>query len=289
MRAREIRAQAREALSGNWTTFILLNVMYVLAISVLTFINYFIPFLGAIAYILLIVPLTYSYSQNLLRLKRKETDNAFEFFKEIFANFKRSWSVVGRTIQKVLIPCIVAVVALIIFYISLTSVVISAIFGGGSIIAVLYVVAFISLFISIIAYIVLFVRGLLYMLSTYIAIDNPQMTAKESVDTSAKLMNGNRWKYICLSLSFLGWMILSIITFGFGYIFLLPYMSVAYVCFYEALAGKKQSNSASNDSDTVEVSQEPVVEANNENEQKNVVLDTFTVNDNNDNDNPIKQ
>lgn len=44
MRAREIRAQAREALSGNWTTFILLNVMYVLAISVLTFINYFIPF-----------------------------------------------------------------------------------------------------------------------------------------------------------------------------------------------------------------------------------------------------
>ena len=229
MRAREIRAQAREALSGNWTTFILLNVMYVLAISVLTFINYFIPFLVVIAYILLIVPLTYSYSQNLLRLKRKETDNAFEFFKEIFANFKRSWSVVGRTIQKVLIPCIVAVVALIIFYISLTSVVISAIFGGGSIIAVLYVVAFISLFISIIAYIVLFVRGLLYMLSTYIAIDNPQMTAKESVDTSAKLMNGNRWKYICLSLSFLGWMILSIITFGFGYIFLLPYMSVAYV------------------------------------------------------------
>lgn len=288
MRAREIRAQAREALSGNWTTFILLNVMYVLAISVLTFINYFIPFLGAIAYILLIVPLTYSYSQNLLRLKRKETDNAFEFFKEIFANFKRSWSVVGRTIQKVLIPCIAAVVALIIFYISLTSVVISAIFGGGSIIAVLYVVAFISLFISIIAYIVLFVRGLLYMLSTYIAIDNPQMTAKESVDTSAKLMNGNRWKYICLSLSFLGWMILSIITFGFGYIFLLPYMSVAYVCFYEALAGKKQSNSASNDSDTVEVSQEPVVEANNENEQKNVVLNTFKVNDN-DNDNPIKQ
>ena len=67
-------------------------------------------------------------------------------------------------------------------------------------------------------------------------------------------------------------------------------MSVAYVCFYEALAGKKQSNSASNDSDTVEVSQEPVVEANNENEQKNVVLNTFKVNDNdNDNDNPIKQ
>ena len=289
MRAREIRAQAREALSGNWTTFILLNVMYVLAISVLTFINYFIPFLGIIAYVLLIVPLAYSYSKNLLRLKRKETDNAFEFFKEIITNFKRSWSIVGRTILKVLIPCIVAIVALIVFYISLTSVVISAIFGGGSIIAVLYVVAFISLFISVIAYIVLIVRGLLYMLSTYIAIDNPQMTAKESVDTSANLMNGNRWKYICLSLSFLGWMILSIITFGFGFIFLLPYMSVAYVCFYEALAGKKQSNSASNDSDTVEVSQEPVVEANNENEQKNVVLDTFTVNDNNDNDNPIKQ
>lgn len=82
MRAREIRAQAREALSGNWTTFILLNVMYVLAISVLTFINYFIPFLGAIAYILLIVPLTYSYSQNLLRLKEKKQIMHLNFSKK---------------------------------------------------------------------------------------------------------------------------------------------------------------------------------------------------------------
>ena len=242
MRAREIRAQAREALSGNWTTFILLNVMYVLAISVLTFINYFIPFLGIIAYVLLIVPLAYSYSKNLLRLKRKETDNAFEFFKEIITNFKRSWSIVGRTILKVLIPCIVAIVALIVFYISLTSVVISAIFGGGSIIAVLYVVAFISLFISIIAYIVLFVRGLLYMLSTYIAIDNPQMTAKESVDTSAKLMNGNRWKYICL-ITF----VFRLDDFIYYYIWIWIYILVTiYECslwyaFYEALAGKKQS------------------------------------------------
>ena len=52
-------------------------------------------------------------------------------------------------------------------------------------------------------------------------------------------MKGNRWKIILLELSFIGWAILSVFSLGIGYLWLLPYMQVAMVCFYDRLAQPK--------------------------------------------------
>ena len=52
-------------------------------------------------------------------------------------------------------------------------------------------------------------------------------------------MKGYKWKYVCLSLSFIGWMLLSILTLGIGLIFLYPYMQVSYICFYEKICEEK--------------------------------------------------
>ena len=157
----------------------------------------------------------------------------------------------------------------------------SAIVGNESALVVSsfgYLIVMVALFIG---YIWLIVRGLLCVLSTYIAIDNPQMSAKETVDLSVKLMKGNRWKYIFLSLSFIGWMILSILTLGIGFIFLFPYMSVAMAFFYENLAGKVKSNPISSESGKIEIIQKPEQIVNN-------VTSNQTINDVNENNNPIK-
>ena len=281
MKAKEIRAQAREALSGNWATFILLNVMYVLSIAVLSFLNVLIPIVGYIALVVLTIPLAYGFLKNLLRLKRKETDNAFEFFKYTFNDFARAWCVTGRILLKLIVPLIIVGISLIAIVILAVFVAMSAIVGNESALVVSsfgYLIVMVALFIG---YIWLIVRGLLCVLSTYIAIDNPQMSAKDTVDLSAKLMKGNRWKYIFLSLSFIGWMILSILTLGIGFIFLFPYMSVAMVCFYENLAGKTKSNPISNESGKIEIIQKPEQIVNN-------VTSNQTINDVNENNNPIK-
>ena len=281
MKAREIRAQAREALSGNWATFVLLNVMYVLSTVVLSVLNAFIPIIGYIALMVLTVPLAYGYLKNLLRLKRKETDNAFEFFRYTFNDFGRAWCVTGRILLKLIVPLIIVGISLIAIVILAVFVAMSAIVGNESALVVSsfgYLIVMVALFIG---YIWLIVRGLLCVLSTYIAIDNPQMSAKETVDLSVKLMKGNRWKYIFLSLSFIGWMILSILTLGIGFIFLFPYMSVAMVCFYENLAGKTKSNPISNESGKIEIIQKPEQIVNN-------LTSNQTINDVNENNNPIK-
>ena len=55
-------------------------------------------------------------------------------------------------------------------------------------------------------------------------------------------MKGNRSKYFLLILSFFGWTILSILTFGIGLLWLMPYMQVTTVCFYEHLINSKVEN-----------------------------------------------
>ena len=229
----------------------------------------------------LTVPLAYGYLKNLLRLKRKETDNAFEFFRYTFNDFARAWCVTGRILLKLIVPLIIVGISLIAIVILAVFVAMSAITGneGGLVASSLgYLVVLVILFIG---YVWLIVRGLLCVLSTYIAIDNPQMSAKDTVDLSAKLMKGNRWKYIFLSLSFIGWMILSILTLGIGFIFLFPYMSVAMVCFYENLAGKTKSSPISSESGKIEIIQKPEQIVNN-------LTSNQTINDVNENNNPIK-
>lgn len=89
-------------------------------------------------------------------------------------------------------------------------------------------------------------KGLLYVLSYYIAYDNPEMTAKDAVQKSEDLMKGNRWKFFVLQLSFIGWAILACITFGIGYFWLIPYMMITFICFYEALLNKNNGDNGNN-------------------------------------------
>ena len=59
------------------------------------------------------------------------------------------------------------------------------------------------------------------------------MTANTAITLSRKMMNGNKWKFFCLSLSFIGWMLLGILTLGIGFLFLNPYMQASKVAFFE--------------------------------------------------------
>ena len=95
-------------------------------------------------------------------------------------------------------------------------------------------ILFVVLYIASLIYV--FSRSLLYVLSFNICYDNPEFSSKECVKQSATLMKGNRGNYFLLILSFIGWAILSLFTFGIGMLWLFPYIQVASVCFYERVA-----------------------------------------------------
>lgn len=73
----------------------------------------------------------------------------------------------------------------------------------------------------------------------YILAENPKIERKKAFKLSKEMMKGNKWKTFILDLSFLGWELLSIFTFGLLNIFYInPYKVATTVELYEVL--KKQ-------------------------------------------------
>ena len=72
-----------------------------------------------------------------------------------------------------------------------------------------------------------------YALTPYIIMDEPELTARQAITRSCEIMEGRRWKLFCLYLSFIGWGILSLLTFGIGFLWLAPYMNASIAAFYE--------------------------------------------------------
>lgn len=77
------------------------------------------------------------------------------------------------------------------------------------------------------------VKSLAYSMANYILAENPQMTAREALRASRKLMDGKKGKLFYISLSFIGWCLLGTITLGIAYIWILPYMYATIAAFYD--------------------------------------------------------
>lgn len=79
------------------------------------------------------------------------------------------------------------------------------------------------------------IAGLNYSMATYIANDHPELTARQAIAASKKMMQGHKWRLFCLDLSFLGWTLAAALTLGIGSFALAPYYETAKACFYQDL------------------------------------------------------
>ena len=69
------------------------------------------------------------------------------------------------------------------------------------------------------------VKSYAYALAEFIAMENPEMSASDCLRLSQERMDGHKKELFLLDLSFIGWHILCMFTFGIGYLFLAPYMA----------------------------------------------------------------
>ena len=61
----------------------------------------------------------------------------------------------------------------------------------------------------------------------------------EAIKRSFKIMNGHKWELFIMGLSFLGWLILSVLTLGIGLLWLLPYIQVTLRIYYLSITGRE--------------------------------------------------
>ena len=75
-----------------------------------------------------------------------------------------------------------------------------------------------------------------YFLVPYIAAENPDMTARQAVTLSRKMMKGHKWQCFVFELSFLGWEVLGALTMGiFNVLYTNPYKVAAFTRYYAEL------------------------------------------------------
>ncbi len=79
------------------------------------------------------------------------------------------------------------------------------------------------------------VKSLAYSMSPYILADNPEVGGNEAITKSREMMDGHKTEFFLLNLSFIGYIILSIFTFGILLIWLIPYMEASKAEFYTRL------------------------------------------------------
>lgn len=71
-----------------------------------------------------------------------------------------------------------------------------------------------------------------YAIIPYIIADDATISNKEAFAKAKAIMKGKKWKLFKLEFSFIGWYLLSILTLGLGYVFLIPYVEAARAEFY---------------------------------------------------------
>lgn len=98
--------------------------------------------------------------------------------------------------------------------------------------ALVSVAAVVTIFLLCIPAIIL---GMYYGMVPFLLRDYKELTWRETLRTSREMMRGHVWQYFCLQMSFIGWIILAILTCGIGLIWLQPYIIATEAAFYDDL------------------------------------------------------
>ena len=82
------------------------------------------------------------------------------------------------------------------------------------------------------------VKSYSYAMVPFLIIDEPELSANEIITRSREMMNGHKWRTFLLDLSFIGWILLTVITCGIvGVFWTNPYMYSTRAALYHELRG----------------------------------------------------
>lgn len=203
----ELRAQARERLEGQWGTFVLMTFLMLVIQTILQIPGYIGSLLEILSPENVLASLSFSNISNILSLL------ALPLSWGLTVSLLRNHREESVDLENLFDG-----------------------FRGGRYTRVFCAIFLVNLF-TFLWTLLLIIPGIMkafsYALTPYILLDEPELTARQAITRSCEIMEGRRWKLFCLYLSFIGWGILSILTFGIGILWLVPYMNASVAAFYE--------------------------------------------------------
>ena len=90
------------------------------------------------------------------------------------------------------------------------------------------------------------IKGISYSMAPYILAENEGKPALECINESKAMTEGHKMELFVLELSFIGWHLLALVTFGLSYIYVTPYLSTTRAGFYRSIAGDRFETASAN-------------------------------------------
>ncbi|WP_309089089.1 DUF975 family protein [Domibacillus sp.] len=88
------------------------------------------------------------------------------------------------------------------------------------------------------------IKSFSYLLTYYILRDEPGLSPLQAITKSRRMMDGHKAEALVLGLSFIGWILLGVVTLFIGFLWIAPYMSVTYAHFYDTLRAEYEEKNS---------------------------------------------
>jgi len=260
MTTKEMKANAREQIKGNIGILFVIWLVYTLIIAAIELLA-FVPFLGSIfaldwVYLAeagamsvimeLIIPISIATVLVALVVGAFQLSFAKIFLglaagkrpiiKDAFGGF-RKW---GKAVWLCIITTFLVIAWSLIGF--APAIGFAGFFGSGTIPgSVLPWDFFLGLICLAAGAVILIVKAISYSQAFFVLADNPNMTAKEALNESSDIMDGRFWSFLLLILSFIGWILLGLVTLGIAFIWVGPYMYATLANYYNSIKGSVSS------------------------------------------------
>lgn len=89
-----------------------------------------------------------------------------------------------------------------------------------------------------------------YRMIYYVAKDHPELSPKKCLNLSEDIMYGHKGQLFLLDLSFIGWYLIGLVTFGIGFLWIIPYMETSYAQFYEDAKAEYENGKQAKETNT---------------------------------------
>lgn len=257
------RQEARQALSGKWGESVAASVLIALFFIVMLTPSIIaeaatsaepssligIPMLMSLVLIVLLVPMFFGYMNAFWhKAKGDDTTAVNDMSRSWEKNFGAAW---GFFLLKELVKLAVSIALFIIFILFLFIIGMIAtpfLTDVNSFIEIVAAAASISVWLLVITYIIFYIActianviiDYIYGMTYYIKADHPDKAIIDCMIESRRLMRGKKWNLFVLDFTFIGWMLLSILTLGIGLLWLAPYICTAHACFYKDIITKSE-------------------------------------------------
>lgn len=105
----------------------------------------------------------------------------------------------------------------------------------GRVLGIVLLTALYTLLWSLLLIIPGIIKAYSYSMTYLIAEDNPELGPNACIERSMAMMDGHKMDLFLLDLSYIGWILLGIISCGIGMLWVAPWIQMAHVKFYEQL------------------------------------------------------